>query len=91
MAKHRRRSNKKLLGYAARGNSTRSDQLGAPAKPRHKPHASSRTRGISNDQAAKLARLQRALVEPYTGSGMTASEAESAIASAQARLADRNR
>jgi hypothetical protein len=37
MVKQRRRSNEKLLGYAARGNSTRSDQLGAPAKPRRKP------------------------------------------------------
>ena len=91
MPKHRRRSKKKLLGYAARGNSTRADQLGAPAKPRSKPDTSSRTRGISNNQAAELARLQRALGEPYTGRGMTASEAASAIASAQARLADRHR
>ena len=86
MAGHRRRSNKKLLGWAARGGSTRSDPLGAAQKPRPTPGASSRACGIANEQAAELARLQRALGVPYTGRGMTAAEAARAIASARAML-----
>jgi hypothetical protein len=43
-------------------------------------------RGISNDQAAELARLQRQLGVPYSGNGMTAREAARAIDAARKAL-----
>jgi len=51
----------------------------APAKPR----------GITNAQARKLAQLQRARGIPYTGSGMTFTEAEAAIHAARSYNAGR--
>jgi len=47
---------------------------------------SRKARGITNDQARELARLQRRLGERYTGSGMTAAEADGAIRSARHRV-----
>lgn len=43
-------------------------------------------RGISNEQAKELARLQRALKQRYSGNGMTYEQAESAIDAARSRL-----
>ena len=94
---HRRRSGKKSLGYTARGNSNRSDKLlgAAPAKPRRarssrSSAASAEPRGITNEQAAELAKVQRALGEAYTGNGMTEVQAKRAIDGAWTRL-DRRR
>src|SRR5687768_12069711 len=55
------------------------------------PSRAQKPRGITNAQARTLARLQRALGEPYTGNGMTHEQAESAIAAAAARLPDAGR
>jgi hypothetical protein len=51
--------------------------------PQRKPQM---PRGISNDQAAELARLQRQLGVPYSGNGMTAREAARAIDAARAQV-----
>jgi hypothetical protein len=51
-----------------------------------RPPPARRARGISNDQARELARLQQMLGEPYSGRGMTAAEASRAINAARARL-----
>jgi hypothetical protein len=51
--------------------------------PERKPRM---PRGISNDQAAELARLQRQLGVPYSGNGMTAREAARAIDAARAQV-----
>jgi hypothetical protein len=51
--------------------------------PERKPRM---PRGISNDQAAELARLQRQLGTPYSGNGMTAREAARAIDAARAQV-----
>jgi hypothetical protein len=53
------------------------------------PRSVPKPRGISNDQARELAGLQRRLGERYTGSGMTAADADRAIRAARERLADR--
>jgi hypothetical protein len=54
--------------------------------PQRRPQLPGRPRGISNDQAAELARLQRQLGTPYSGNGMTAREAARAIDAARAQV-----
>jgi hypothetical protein len=61
-------------------------ERGADEYRDERPPPTRRARGISNDQARELARLQRALGERYSGSGMTADEAERVIQVARARL-----
>jgi hypothetical protein len=59
---------------------------GEPLESIERVRPARRSRGISNDQAKVLGRLQRALGERYTGSGMTAAEADGAIRAARERL-----
>ena len=54
----------------------------APNEPRGQPsqwRTRSKPKGITNEQAKELARLQRAAGEPYSGSGMTEREARAEI------------
>lgn len=51
-----------------------------PETPRRSRGATSKPRGITNQQAKELARLQRAAGESYSGSGLTEDEARSEIA-----------
>lgn len=56
--------------------------------PRRRPTAPSKQRGITNEQARFLAKLQKRAGEPYSGRGMTAAEADAAI---KRLLGDRRR
>lgn len=74
---------------AYRWNGWRTDLKGGtikgdPTKPKRK--RAKKERGITNAQARYLARLQRELGVPYSGAGMTMSEAHAAIRAAIAEV-----
>jgi hypothetical protein len=64
----------------------RAQERGTDPYRDERPPPARRARGISNDQARELSRLQKTLGEPYSGRGMTAAEATRAINAARARL-----
>jgi hypothetical protein len=77
-------------GYSARADSQHADRLGVKPERRRVSGGGSRPaskpRGITNEQAAELGRLARALGEPYGGRGLTESQAARAIADARRGL-----